>query len=237
MRHNYITRSQSDPAEPAPRAWSQPSDAIAFAADRLVEAVTDVALVVLDAQGRIAGWNGGARAITGWTPEEVLGQPVSILDPPEDVGDGRLEHDLAAARETGRCVTQGARQRKDGSRLIARTTLTPIADAAGAPAGFAMAMIDITDLVAAEDALERREAHLTSILETVPDAMIVTDEHGTIESVSATAVRLFGYEPLEVIGENVRMLMPSPYREHHDGYMSRYLETGERRIIGTRDAW
>ncbi|WP_029031992.1 PAS domain-containing sensor histidine kinase [Salinarimonas rosea] len=208
-------------------------DTSPLAADRLVEAVTDVALVVLDTHGRIASWNAGARAITGWTPDEVIGQHFSIIHPPEDIAAGKPDRALDIARESGRYVEQGTRQRKDGSRLVVQSTISLLSDDDGIPVGFAEATIDITDLVEAEDALERREAHLTSILETVPDAMIVTDERGTIESFSATAVRLFGYEPGEVLGENVRMLMPSPYREHHDGYMQRYLVTGERRIVGT----
>src|SRR5215510_7882315 len=77
-----------------------------------------------------------------------------------------------------------------------------------------------------------REAHLQSILDTVPDAMIVIDERGDIRSFSSAAERLFGYTPAEVLGTNVKRLMPSPYRESHDGYIDRYLKTGERRIIG-----
>ena len=77
-----------------------------------------------------------------------------------------------------------------------------------------------------------REAHLQSILDTVPDAMVVIDERGIIQSFSTAAERLFGYAAAEVIGHNVRMLMPSPHRENHDGYLDRYLRTGERRIIG-----
>ena len=77
-----------------------------------------------------------------------------------------------------------------------------------------------------------RAAHLTSILDTVPDAMIVIDERGIMQSFSTAAQRLFGYEPAEVIGKNIKMMMPSPYRENHDGYLARYLSTGERRIIG-----
>jgi len=76
------------------------------------------------------------------------------------------------------------------------------------------------------------EAHLASILETIPDAMIVIDERGIIHSFSSAAERQFGYTVAEAIGENVKMLMPSPYRENHDGYIERYLQTGERRIIG-----
>lgn len=76
------------------------------------------------------------------------------------------------------------------------------------------------------------EAHLRSILSTVPDAMVVIDAHCTILHFSAAAEAMFGYAEHEVLGENVSMLMPSPDRERHDDYIRRYLETGERRIIG-----
>ena len=81
-------------------------------------------------------------------------------------------------------------------------------------------------------ALEAAEARLRSILQTVPDAMIIIDERGRIESLSTTAERLFGYDADEACGRNVSLLMPSPYREQHDAYIERYLKTGERRIIG-----
>jgi two-component system sensor kinase FixL len=77
-----------------------------------------------------------------------------------------------------------------------------------------------------------REAHLESILATVPDAMIVIDDRGAIQSFSSAAERLFGYTASEVLGKNIRMMMPSPYRENHDEYVARYLRTGEKRIIG-----
>lgn len=83
----------------------------------------------------------------------------------------------------------------------------------------------------AQDAAAR-EAHLQSILDTVPEAMIVIDERGNIQSFSAAAERLFGYTTSEVVGKNVKIMMPAPYRENHDGYLHRYLSTGERRIIG-----
>jgi two-component system, LuxR family, sensor kinase FixL len=81
-------------------------------------------------------------------------------------------------------------------------------------------------------ALEAAEARLHSILQTVPDAMIIIDERGRIESLSTTAERLFGYSMAEVAGRNISLFMPSPDREQHDGYLKRYLSTGERRIIG-----
>lgn len=77
-----------------------------------------------------------------------------------------------------------------------------------------------------------REAHLRSILETAPDAIVVIDEKGSMLSFSASAERMFGYAEEEVLGENVSILMPSPDRERHDSYLERYMRTGERRIIG-----
>jgi len=80
--------------------------------------------------------------------------------------------------------------------------------------------------------LRYREAHLRSILDTIPDAMIVIDEAGLVQSFSAAAQRMFGYTADEILGRNVKVLMPSSYREQHDGYLARYRTTGERRIIG-----
>ncbi len=89
----------------------------------------------------------------------------------------------------------------------------------------------------ANDSRKRRgdtdEAALfRTILETVPDAMVVIDQNGTVQFFSSAAERLFGYTAEEMFGRNVNMLMPSPYREQHDSYLQRYLTTGERRIIG-----
>jgi two-component system sensor kinase FixL len=81
-------------------------------------------------------------------------------------------------------------------------------------------------------AIASESALLRTILETVPDAMVVIDERGVVQYFSIAAERLFGYAADEVRGQNVRMLMPAPYREQHDGYLARYRATGERRIIG-----
>jgi two-component system sensor kinase FixL len=80
--------------------------------------------------------------------------------------------------------------------------------------------------------VEARTAHLESILNSIPDAMVVINDRGLIQSFSSAAERLFGYSGADVLGKNVKLLMPSPYREDHDLYIERYLQTGERRIIG-----
>ena len=80
---------------------------------------------------------------------------------------------------------------------------------------------------------DMRQVHLQSILDTVPEAMIVIDDHGIMHSFSAAAVRLFGWTAEEAVGQNVSILMPQPYRREHDNYLGRDAATGERRIIGT----
>jgi two-component system sensor kinase FixL len=77
-----------------------------------------------------------------------------------------------------------------------------------------------------------REALLRAIIETSPDGLITIDQSCSIESFNPAAQRMFGYAAHEVIGCNVHCLMPPPYRDEHDGYIERYLRTGEKRIIG-----
>ena len=107
-----------------------------------------------------------------------------------------------------------------------------IRDEQGVPRHLSGLVIDIDDQKQVEEALRIRENHLRSILETVPDAMIVIDGSGVMQFFSSAAERQFGYLENEAIGQNVSMLMPNPDRSRHDGYLARYLSTGERHIIG-----
>nr|WP_281285523.1 PAS domain S-box protein [Rhizobium glycinendophyticum] len=91
---------------------------------------------------------------------------------------------------------------------------------------------DRETLAELKEALDDREARMTSILDTVLDATIISDENGNIISFNSAAVRQFGYSETEAVGQNLRLLMPQPYKVEHDGYMRRYMETGEKRIIG-----
>ena len=78
-----------------------------------------------------------------------------------------------------------------------------------------------------------RSKELTTLLDTVLDAVVVIQADGQITGFNPAAERQFGYAPDEVVGRNVSMLMPEPYRGKHDGYLAHYLKTGEKRIIGT----
>ncbi|OWK28321.1 PAS domain S-box protein [Sphingomonas mucosissima] len=92
--------------------------------------------------------------------------------------------------------------------------------------------VDVTERDDREAQLQAREAQLLSILQTVPDAMVVIDETGHILSFSRTAEQLFGYPADEVIGRNVSILTPDEHTGQHDAYLDHYLATGERRVIG-----
>lgn len=84
-----------------------------------------------------------------------------------------------------------------------------------------------------EGALGASEARWRAIVDSAVDGIIVIDAHGRIEAFNRAAERLFGYTNDEVLGRNVDILMPSPYREEHDAYLSRYLATGRAKIIGS----
>ncbi len=198
----------------------------------LLDSIPDFAIILLDPAGRVSIWNSGAERINGWRDEEIVGRHFSVFYPEEAVAAGLPERHLEIVRRTGRLEEQTVRRRKDGSSYLAHVVMTPLRDEAGRVRGYAKVTRDVSAHAEAERTLRSREDHLQSILDTVPDAMVVIDEKGWMQSFSATAERLFGYTAEEAIGQNVRILMPSPYREQHDGYLERYLATGERRIIG-----
>ena len=83
-----------------------------------------------------------------------------------------------------------------------------------------------------EDLLLLSEERLRAVVETAVDGIITIDERGTIGTVNPAAERIFGYPAAEVLGKNVRMLMPDPYQRDHDSYIGNYLRTGQRKIIG-----
>ncbi|MBK1839121.1 PAS domain S-box protein [Azospirillum sp. YIM B02556] len=190
-------------------------------------------IVIMDAQGRIRTFNPACERLFGWAAAEVIGRNVKMLmpSPYQEEHDGYLERYQRTGERRiigiGREVTG---LRKDGSCFPMDLSVGE-ASQDGAPVYIGI-IRDLTAAKQAETALREREARLTSILETVPEAIIVIGETGLIESFSPAAERLFGYAAAEVIGHNINMLMPSPYREQHDGYLERYGRTGERRIIG-----
>lgn len=192
---------------------------------------SDDAIIGKTLDGVVSDWNRGAETVFGYSAAEIVGKSISVLLPP-----GR-EHEM---QETLERVRHGdrvehfetTRRRKDGNIIDVSVTVSPVWDGAGRLVGASKVARDITDAKRALAALSEREAHLQSVLDTVPDAMIVIDTQGIMQSFSTTAERLFLYRAEDAIGQNVKILMPQPYQDQHDGYLTRYMTTGEKRIIG-----
>jgi two-component system, LuxR family, sensor kinase FixL len=202
----------------------------------LYRAVVDTAvdaIVVIDRDGVIRSVNQATERIFGYAAAAMIGNNVNMLMPEPYAG----EHDgyLANYLRTGTKKIIGigrevSGRRSDGSVFPMELSVGEARD--GDQPIFVGIIRDVTERKAAETALRESELRWRSIVDTVPDAMIVIDAAGIIESFSRAAERLFGYAANEVVGQNVRMLMPQPYRDAHDGYLARYMRTGERRIIG-----
>lgn len=182
-------------------------------------------------EGVVTDWNRGAQTIFGYSAEEMVGRSISILQPPGREGEAREILDRVRHGEHLEHF-ETTRRRKDGKIIDVAVSVSPVWDTEGCLVGASKIARDITDTRRAVAALSEREAHLQSVLDTVPDAMIVINTQGIMQSFSATAERLFGYRTDEAIGRNVKLLMPQPYRDRHDGYLSRYMATGERHVIG-----
>jgi two-component system sensor kinase FixL len=196
------------------------------------EVAIDRALIMTRGDGTVTSWNRGAELLTGWPSAVMIGATVDRLYAPGEQAEGIPAKDRRLAAETRHCRKEAWVHRRDGSEFLAAINVAALIDETGRSHGFGYRVEDITDRKAAETELKRSARHLQSILATVPDAMVVIDERGAMLSFSAAAERLFGYAYAEVVGRNVKMLMPRKDADLHDGYLDRYLATGERRVIG-----
>jgi PAS domain S-box-containing protein len=199
----------------------------------LLASATDPMLII-DQEGHLVLVNPSLESLFGYEAGELQGKPLEILLPE------RYRHAHVGLRgnffKHPHPRTMGAglelfAMRKDGKEFPVEVSLSPLNDEDTQP----MAMATIHDISArkqAEHALQESEARMRAIFETAVDAIITIDEHGTIERMNPAAEKLFGHPEAEVHGRNVSMLMPSPHREAHDGYIRHYLTTGEKRIIG-----
>ena len=193
--------------------------------------ILDLANVIIHGvDGRILYWTTGCERLYGWRREEALGQVVhELLKTEYPVPRSKI---VATLRKEGSWQGEVEHQKKDGSVVSVSSLWVARKSEDEVVHSILQNNSDITGLKRAQDDIAARETHLRSILDTVPEAMVVIDANGAVISFSAAATQLFGYRSEEVVGQNVKMLMPEPYRSEHDGYIGRYLSTGEARIIG-----
>ncbi|WP_024511508.1 sensor protein FixL [Bradyrhizobium sp. ARR65] len=186
----------------------------------------------LDVTTRELEWSETARSLFGVPRDQPVTYELflSLLEPPDRdridaaikrvaEGQGKLDVSFKIPLAAGRMQW-----------IRARGGL--IADDAGVASHISGIFLDIGEMKLLEEALRTRESHLRSILDTIPDAMIVINGRGIMQFFSSAAERLFGYTEREAIGQNVSILMPEPDRSRHDGYIARYRSSREPHIIG-----
>jgi PAS domain S-box-containing protein len=202
----------------------------------LVDAVTDYAIYMLDADGFVSSWNSGAQRIKGYTAEEVLGRHFSLFFTEEDIAQDFPGNALRTARETGRFESEGWRVRKDGSRFWAVALLESIRDETGELIGFAKITRDITERRAEREALRESERRFRLLVQGVVDyAIFMLDTEGYVSNWNTGAQRLKGYRADEIVGQHFSRFYTEEDRA--SGLPARVLRTAQREGRFEAEGW
>ena len=203
-------------------------------ADHILSAIVDAsddAIIITNLDGVILTWNRGAERLYGYTTSEITGRSIALLVP-----DGEVDHLTAVLDQikAGKPVAERetVRQTKDGRLVEISLSRLPVRDETGRVVGVVNIARDLGAQKRAELGQETSEMRWRAVIESAVDGIVVIDAKGRIEAFNPAAERLFGYEEREVLGRNVNVLMPQPYRHEHDGYLAKYLKTGTAKIIG-----
>ncbi len=169
----------------------------------LIQAVTDYAIYMLDANGVVTSWNTGAERLKGYSEAQILGQHFSRFFTPEDRAAGKPQRALETARSVGRYEEEGWRMRRDGTRFWALAVLDTIYEADGSVVGFAKITRDLTDRRAVMEALRESEQRFRLLVEGVVDySLFMIDRQGTVQNWNPGAERTKGYSAEEIVGRN-----------------------------------
>jgi PAS domain S-box-containing protein len=192
---------------------------------------SDDAIVSKTLDGTITSWNAGATNILGYEADEMIGQPITRIIPSEL---DEEEKQILARLHRGERIQhyETVRLAKNGRRVDISLTVSPLFNQSGKVVGASKVARDITERKLAEQALRETTARLRTLTETAVDGVILIDARGVVLMFNPACEKLFGYSADAVIGENVKMLMPGPYRHEHDRYIANYRDTRDPKIIG-----
>jgi PAS domain S-box-containing protein len=203
---------------------------------RLIEAVTDYAIYMLDASGIVTSWNPGAQRFKGYAPSEIIGQHFSRFYTEEDRKRGIPALALETASQTGKFESEGWRVRKDGSRFWAYVVIDPIRNATGEVVGFAKVTRDLSDRKAAEDALKQSQEQFRLLVHGVSDyAIYMLDLKGIVTNWNLGAHRIKGYSAEEIIGSHFSKFYTD--EDRRAGEPQKTLETVEREGRLEKEGW
>lgn len=189
--------------------------------------VTSDAACLMDANGRVLAMNRRAEALTGYSEDELAGR--AFPGRPR-IGGAGVEPSFAWRLAPARQWIDVSLRRKDETEVVATAAIYRLGK--GGAAGLLLKLRPEDASSTGDAALEDIKVKLDAIFSGMADGLVLIDERGRILWFSAGAEKLFGYAAEDVLGANVKRLMPSPYREAHDGYLDAYRRTGVRKIIG-----
>lgn len=174
---------------------------------RMIEDVSDCAIISLNVNGHVVAWNEGARRIKGYASHEILGKHFSRFHPVEDIAKDRPEKLLAMAKENGRYQEEGWRMRKDGSRFWASVLMSAIHDADGTLIGYTKITRDLTERRNAEEVLAQSNRLREAMMNAAPYSIIATDIDGVITSLNPAAERMLMYTGDDLIGKKTLQVL------------------------------
>lgn len=186
-------------------------------------------VIVTDTRARITFWNRSCQEIFGYTSQEVLNRPINILF--DDRSELSFKELLSKCSKFLPVHGRWHGVRKNGTAVWLEVRAKMMKSDEGQPLGCIITVTDIDEKKADEDRLQQHEAVSEAILRTSADAIITADDQGIIRSVNSSACSMFGFSEEELVGNNLKMLMPFPYSVNHDKYMRNYLLTGEKKVI------
>ena len=202
----------------------------------LIEAITDYAIYMLDADGIVSSWNPGARRFKGYDAAEIVGEHFSRFYTAADRAAGLPQRALEIAAREGKFENEGWRVRKDGTRFWAYVVIDPIKDGSGNVVGYAKITRDLTERRLAEEQLRQSEEQFRRLVQGVTDyAIYMLTPEGLVSSWNAGAQRIKGYAASEIIGQHFSRFYSEPDRRA--GIPQIALETAVREGRFEKEGW
>ena len=187
----------------------------------LMDGVPD-AIIMLDAHGHVMTWNSGAAHMKQYAAEEIVGRHYSIFYPLDQIEAGAPQHALEMARRRGTFQQENWRVRKDQTVFWASVTITPLRNDNGDLIGYTKITRDLSELKAAQEAIERSDARFSGIVKISEDAIISMDENQLVTLFNDGAEKIFGYTSDEMLGQKISILIPPRFLGAHDGYIKNF---------------